>query len=419
MLEKEYNTVFSYVEKNIEGILKEPVGFIKYPFTDPGSVYDGNVWDWDTYWCSYGLLPIRDRILNGRLAEKIVDHCKGNVLNFFDWQLEDGYIPMMIENGEWTEPYLNIQHKNGHLMNMHKPFLCRQIRLICEETGDYSWIESYLPKIEKYFECYYRLYFNPNVGLLAWRDDIMIGMDNDPASFGRPLSSTSNIFLNSFMVMELEAGIELSVKFGNKKLEDDLRKKKEDLEEAIHSECFDKRDGFFYSVDVDVCTRKYDWFHKGLGVFWKSLPIRIAVWSGFLPMLAGFATKEEAEALKEHYHDSKAFASDYGICTLGKNEKMFNQEASNNPSNWLGPIWLVANYCVFRGMLNYGFKAEAADMCEKSIKLIAGDIEKTGCMHEYYNSLTGEPVMNGGFINWNILVLNMVRELEKEVHPAT
>ena len=33
----------------------------------------------------------------------------------------------------------------------------------------------------------------------------MIGMDNDPTSFGRPKFSTANIYLNSFMVLELES----------------------------------------------------------------------------------------------------------------------------------------------------------------------------------------------------------------------
>jgi putative isomerase len=128
-------------------------------------------------------------------------------------------------------------------------------------------------------------------------------------------------------------------------------------------------------------------------------------------MLAGIATKEEAEALRRFYHNKEAFGTDYGITTLDKREKMFNLEATNNPSNWLGPIWLVANYCVFKGMLNYGFTGEAKELCEKSVRLLERDIEKTGSMHEYYDPFTGEPVMNGGFINWNALVLNMQGEL--------
>ena len=37
-----------FVMSHTEDVLKNPRSFIRYPFIDPGSVYDGNVWDWDT-----------------------------------------------------------------------------------------------------------------------------------------------------------------------------------------------------------------------------------------------------------------------------------------------------------------------------------------------------------------------------------
>lgn len=104
----------------------------------------------------------------------------------------------------------------------------------------------------------------------------------------------------------------------------------------------------------------------------------------------------------------------YGITTLDKREKMFDLSATNNPSNWLGPIWLVANYAVFKGLLSYGYLEEAKDMCQRTLRLLGTDLRKTGSLHEYYDPFTGEPVMNGGFVNWNILALNMVRELENQ-----
>ncbi len=414
-MEQDTSRIFTFIEENIEKVLKKPVGFIHYPFIDPGSVYDGNVWDWDTYWSVYGLLPLLDRFQDAGLKARVIEHAKGNVLNFLDWQLPDGYIPMMIENGEWPEPYLNIQHKNGYLMNMHKPFLCQQIALISGYIHDFGWIADDPGKMEqigRYFDCYDANYYDDNCGLYVWRDDIMIGMDNDPASFGRPKSSTANIYLNSFMTAELEAAAQLYAAAGDTKNAARMRDKRAQLITAIHEEMFDQRDGFYYSVDVDIKTRPYDWFHKGLGVFWKTLPIRIQTWMGFLPMLHGYATKEEAQKLVQHFHEEAAFGSEFGIPTLDKREKMFSLAVTNNPSNWLGPIWLVANYCVFRAMKNYGYEAEAKDMFARSFRLLDSDLQKTGSLHEYYNPFTGVPVMNGGFINWNILVLNMESELE-------
>ena len=189
--------------------------------------------------------------------------------------------------------------------------------------------------------------------------------------------------------------------------------KKDALVRAVLQECWDGRDGFFYSADTDIRTRKYDWFHQGLGVFWKTLPIRIRTWSGFLPLLAGFATPAQAALLAREAENERTFKSPFGVCTLAKNEKMFDLSATSNPSNWLGPIWLVANYCVFRGLKDYGFSAEAERIARGSLSLLARDLEKTGCLHEYYRPDSGEPVMNGGFINWNILALTMQRETEE------
>ena len=192
-----------YIQDRAETVLKQPRSFIRYPFIDPGSVYDGNVWDWDTFWSVYGLFSVAE-LFPAELNERILTHAEGNVRNFFDHQQPDGYIPMMIEVAEWPEPYLVMKHKEGVRMNMHKPFLASQMALISRHKGDWEWTRTFVEPLERYFDCYQN-YFNENCGLYVWHDDIMIGMDNDPASFGRPQDSTANIYLNSFMVMELAA----------------------------------------------------------------------------------------------------------------------------------------------------------------------------------------------------------------------
>ena len=404
----------SYVKEHTRDVLKKPRSFIHFPFIDPGSIYDGNVWDWDTYWSVYGFLNLLKDYSDQDLRDAVVEHAKGNVRNFFDHQLEDGYIPMMIEVAEWPEPYLNMRHKEGKLMNMHKPFLASQICLISDRIKDYSWAEEFQEGLQRYFACYDRYYYNENCGLYVWADDIMIGMDNDPATFGRPPFSTANIFLNSFLCVEFASAAKYFTQMGQKETASEFCQKREALVSAIQAECWDRRDRFFYSVDVDIRTRKYDWFHQGLGVFWKTLPIKIRVWSGFIPLYAGIATPEQAAAMARHIFDPDTFASDYGVTTLAKDEKMFDLSVTNNPSNWLGPIWLVANYVVFRGLLNYGYEKEAKEIYRRTAVLLGRDLEKTGSLHEYYDPFTGAPIMNGGFINWNILVLNMHDECQQK-----
>ena len=308
-------------------------------------------------------------------------------------------------------PYLNRQHLKGKKMNMHKPFLCQQTLLTMGILQETPWIASSIEKLHLYFECYDRDYFHENTGLYVWVDDIMIGMDNDPASFGRTPGTTANIFLNAFMVKELQSMAEICHKLEQSENQNRYQNKADNLVAAIQNECWDERDKFFYSVDIDIKTRSFDWFHQGLGVFWKSLPIRIQVWSGFLPLWAGFATREQAEHMRQHYLNRKSFNAPGGVRTLSKEEKMYDLRETHNPSNWLGPIWIVASYCVFRGLLNYGFVTEAKNLAFKTLKLMADDIRETGTLHEYYSPETCSPIMNSDFMNWNILALNMYREL--------
>lgn len=80
----------------------------------------------------------------------------------------------------------------------------------------------------------------------------------------------------------------------------------------------------------------------------------------------------------------------------------------NYPSCWLGPVWGISNYLTFRGLLKYGYTDEARVLCEKTIRLFGRDVLRFGTMHEYYSPDDGKPVINPGFQNWNMLVLNMI-----------
>lgn len=155
-----------FVMEHTEGVLKNPRSFIRFPFIDPGSVYDGNVWDWDTFWSVYGFLNLADEYEDSSVKERLIEHAKGNIRNFFDHQLEDGYIPMMIEVADWPEPYLNMKHKEGILMNMHKPFLCSQICLISDYIEDYTWAEAFLKGLKSTLRAMTKITFLRTAGFM-------------------------------------------------------------------------------------------------------------------------------------------------------------------------------------------------------------------------------------------------------------
>ncbi len=191
------------------------------------------------------------------------------------------------------------------------------------------------------------------------------------------------------------------------------RRRAQDLADSINRHCWDERDGTFYSADLGLRAIERDgWLHAGAPRSWSSLLLRIDNWSSFLPMWAGFASQAQAERMVQRIRDRRTFAANYGIRTLSRLEKMYDLRASNNPSNWLGPIWGVSNYLVFRGLLRYGFEADARELAEKTVLLFGRDLETNGCLHEFYHPDTGEPIMTRNFQNWNFLVLNMIAYLE-------
>ncbi|MFZ4780084.1 MAG: trehalase / alfa-L-rhamnosidase / mannosyl oligosaccharide glucosidase, partial [Terrimicrobiaceae bacterium] len=198
---------------------REPTGGLQFPFIDPGGGYEGNLWDWDSFWSVYGTLNLLDRngALNGVQAvagRPWIAYAEGNIANFFDHQEKDGYIPTCILSWE-KESYQTIKHREGEVLNMHKPFLARQMALISGWKQDRNWAAQYQNGLAAYFTRYEADYFNTNCGLYVWADDVMIGMDNDPATFGRPRFSTANLFLNNFMVAELRAGASLFAAWGD------------------------------------------------------------------------------------------------------------------------------------------------------------------------------------------------------------
>jgi putative isomerase len=242
----------------------------------------------------------------------------------------------------------------------------------------------------------------------------MIGVDNDPCTFYRPDASSGSIYLNCLMYRELLAMEFLAnaLQFEDAAIE--YQRAASELKLAVQEHCWDPRDGFFYSVDLNLRPVNHDeYLHSGAPLHWNCLIQRLGVWSGFLALWAQIATPQQAErVVGEHFRNRETFNAAFGVRTLSKMEKMYRVVASGNPSCWLGPIWGVSNYLTFRGLLHYQYTADATELAEKTILLFGRDLQRFGALHEYYVPETGEPMLNRGFQDWNYLVLNMLAWLE-------
>ncbi len=420
-MNNEMNHLAAIIRKHVlsdyHGMYREAGEGLKFPFLTPGSQqYADVLWDWDSWLSNVALRQILAEKNDPAEIKKAQPYERGCIENFLSCTAGMGYVPILLgrDGFKWPEDVRGT--------NMHKPCLAQHAAfLVQQDNGDAEWLRETFYYLQAFINFYHNHHRHEATGLYYWQDDRAIGVDNDPCTYGRPLKSSGSIYLNCLMYRELLAMVYLANQLNLGEIAEQFQKDADTLRDAVREHCWDEWTGFYYSVDLKIERRElkamwgHNWgLHCGYPCDWHCLIQRIGVWSGFLAMWAGIATDEQAKRMvAEHYRNDKTFHAPWGVRTLSKQEKMYNVRAMGNPSSWLGPIWGVANYMTFRGLVRYGFTEDATALAEKTVRLFGRDFERNGALHEYYLPENGEPVLNKGFQNWNYLVLNMLNWLEQ------
>ena len=394
--------VHDYVRENYYKLLREPMGQLNHKFIVPGATYTYQLWDWDSWLTDVAITQIA---LEDNKLDEFFPYQKGCIINHLEHMDEaNSWIPIMISD----RSSLPSKEKSGQT-NSVKPVLAQHVLFIGKSNQDFEWVQPYFDKLRSYLSYYDNNCLHES-GLYFFIDDTCVGVDNDPCTFFRPKRSSGSVFLNCLMYKEFLARAELAKQFGRADDEVAYIQKAELLKQAIKEHCYDERNGFYYSVDLNlVPIDKDQWLHSGCPRNWSTLIQRIDVWSGFMAMWAGIADEDQAKRMvEENYLNARTFYSDFGIRSLSKCEKMYQVISSTNPSCWLGPIWGVANYILFKSLVSYGYEELARELVEKIVLMYGKDIEQCGEMHEYYDPETGEGVRGQGFQSWNLLSANMI-----------
>lgn len=414
-IEKHIRDLKAHIARDYRETLRPAGEALEFPFITPGSKqYADILWDWDAWLSNVALGQILANLGDGAADAEALAHEQGCVLNYVKFSHKTlpwlGYLPGTITRDRKIE-----LPENFWKINPHKPTLAQHAAFITQRLdGDVAWLveEDALYTMQALLNFYKSHQRHKETGLFLMKGPANGGPDDDPTVFCRPPLSTATIFINSLMYREMLALVYLLRQAGLDETADFWQRDADALREAIREHCYDERDGFFYSFDVNLEPETpNDWYHAGRHRHWPGLIMRIETWMGFMPLWAGLATDEQAARVVEHYRDERTFNCPAGVRTLSKMEKMYLVQASGNPSCWLGPVWGASNYLTWRGFVRYGFEAEARELAEKTIRLFGRDLERCGALHEYYQP-DGEPLLNPGFQNWNHLVLNMIAWIE-------
>lgn len=392
-------------------LLRPAQGILQHPSIAPslpGKQYSAELWDWDTLWTARGLFRIANLTRDHELQAKVAEHAQGSLLNFFAHQSPEGRLPILMHTDNpdvWgslkTEP---------DYQNQAKPVMAQLALMIADETGSAEWFRPSFEHLLRFYSSWSRKNLSAS-GLYVWGDDVCIGNDNDPTTFGRPFFSSANLLLNCLFYQDLRSAETLAQRLGRPE-QKELAEKVRQLGEAIQKHCWDPRDHFYYTADVQCVDRRAELIHgvkPGMDMSWSTLPLRIQVFTGFLPLWCGLATREQASALVErNYLADDRLCAAFGVRSLSNLETMYSLDFSSNPSNWLGPVWIIVNYLVWKGLTEYGFTDAADDLAGKTIRLLIASLAKDGSLNEYYHPDTGAPLSHKGFMDWNLLALEMV-----------
>lgn len=394
-----------YSKSAYKKLTREPSEILKYPFIVPGANYSNELWDWDSWLTD---IAIRQIMLDcGEEPKGFIEYEKGCVLNFLDFKVENNKMPIMISSR--TGDSLLRSSKNAH-----KPCLLQHIAFIIKHGGGLEWIADRYSDLKNFILFYKTQAYHEPTGLYFWCDDIAIGIDNDPSIFYRPDGSTASVYLNCLMYRELLAFAYVSRALGYARDGEKFEAEAESLKACINEHLYDEKCGMYFSADINLNPIDPNAvLHSGMPRHWHCLIQRIDSWAGFMALWSGVATEERAKrVVYENMLCERTFMSNFGIRSLSRLEKMYCIVKSGNPSCWLGPVWGIANYMCFKGLLKYGFEKEALELGEKTVRLFGEDIMRCGEMHEYYDPESGEGVNGPGFQSWNLLVNNMIAILE-------
>jgi hypothetical protein len=371
--------------------------WVPQPYAAPSKFFYWGCWHWDSAFHVMGERWLRsketatnsvDAVMAMQLPNGYIQLCSGPQYTYLFTTTEDFFAPgRFFSYEEAAHPYqakVQFWH-NGQLkafeMNekTQTPIISHAAWQLYETTGDRAYLERTYRAIAAYDEWIHRRRQNGDELFIGYHGDES-GWDNGSRHYPWPFKAVD---INSHLYMQRVALARMAGELG---LFDEAARWQDRAErtaEAIQKTFWQQGDGFYHDTSEFNVTR----------------PQKAA--SGFMPLMAGIATAEQAASLVEHLHNPKEFASGAPLPSLSLDDPGCNPQGWG----WNGPMWIMLNWQVMDGLMRYGFAGESLDLWEKTL----GSIMKNGYPRcsELYNAVTGEPIAMPDY-SWHAVLNDFV-----------
>ncbi len=340
------NYIYSAFAKSVS-ILKtqiySPQGQIKHYWSTPDRWPHKGMWLWDSAFHSIGW-----RHLDIEVAKQILTAV-------LDVQKPDGMIPHMatpLTSTQITQP----------------PVLCMAVDKIYKKQPDKKWLGSIYNALCAYIEWDFENRDRDGSGLLEWFIDNdpncrsgESGMDNSPRFDSAQLIDA--VDFNSFIALEFETLAKFAGILGYKDHQHKWQNKYLDICGKINERLWNEGQGFYFDY---LCG--------------SDKQSDVMAGAGFLPLICGAASFEQAKILAAHIRNPRTFGVSLPVATIAVND-----EKNYSKDMWRGPVWVNLNWLVIKGFERYGLNDTADYIRNRTLTEIEKQYNNYGVIFEFYD----------------------------------
>ncbi|HSI82464.1 MAG: amylo-alpha-1,6-glucosidase [Candidatus Methylacidiphilales bacterium] len=321
-----------------------PEGVIKHRWTTPDRWPHKDMWLWDSAFHAIGW-----RHIDPVLAREFINAV-------FDTQCADGFIAhRMSPRGAVSE-------------FTQAPVLADAVSRVHAFAPDPEWVRDLLPRLEAYLQWDMANRDKDGAGLVEWfiEDDPVCrsgesGMDNSPRfDSARPLDAVD---FNAFLARECEVMAGFAEALGMREKAAHWCAHYTRLCALINERLWCEKAGFYFDFDPSINART------------------AAVSSaGFMPLICGAASQEQAIRLAAHLTDPQMFGTEFPVASIArKDTEHYSKDM------WRGPVWVNINWLLIQGLERYGLRAEADHLRSCTVAEIERHCGTYGTFFEYYD----------------------------------
>ncbi len=320
-----------------------PQGRIKRMWSTPDRWPHRHMWLWDSVFHAIGW-----RHINPELARDLIDA-------MFDAQRDDGFIAHQVtphRTSDITQP----------------PVLALGVQLVNEKLKDHSWINEVYPKLCSYLEWDIKNRDSNGDGLLEWHIEGNpncrsgeSGMDNSPRF--DTATQLDAVDFSSFLALECEILAGFAQELGLDSEAEKWNTKYKEVCESIQNILWSGKDGLYVDYDLD-----------------SDSPSPVLASSGFLPLICGACTQEQAQQLSAHLDNPETFGTPVPVPSIAvKDTDHYSKDM------WRGPVWININWLIANGLDRYGMNETAEHLRKQTAGIIERGVRDFSVSFEFYD----------------------------------